>query len=600
VTVRAPLVPPSPQREPRWLALLVLAALAWAGRAAAQPAVPPAPVNRAAGQANSSSDRAEAPPDAGYVGRKITPLEIDDCKPTDLGKDEALKQGSEHYERGETLYAQGDYEGAVRELVYAYCLVPGYYTILEDIGQAYERNLDYEKAIGYLERFVREVPTDAKPATASTADPQRRKANVSRRVEVLKKLKAKIYVESQPAGAQITIANDAGVAVRAHSGETIEVLSGHYDMLTELDGYESHHQPIDVQIGKPYTYFVPLVPLKGRLTMQVVPPDARIFIGDRLVGIGHIDTLLEGNTYVITSEAPDRITDRRRIEVLANQVKRVTVELTPLPQIGRRQLIAFSSVAGAGAGASLLYAFQNTGLSGAGLLGGGAAGFVGSVFLLPDNLPLGTSNLTVTSSVGGAILGAGASLLFTKRLDVIYPVIGASAVLGGTAGYLLGDQTRINVGDAALINSGIVWGSVSGALFATSFDPGHVVGGGILLSGLGMGTIGGLLLQNNFSISRTHAVLIDVGGIIGIIGGLAAESLVYPTQTTSGPSEAVDARSQEHLANFALGGMAVGLLTAGILTRNLDNPKIPVSPTITQAMAGDGRAATVYGVTGRW
>jgi tetratricopeptide (TPR) repeat protein len=560
----------------RRLAALVVVAAAWAAPARAQA------------------------PDAGYVGREITPLEIDDCKPNDLNQNEVEKQGFDHYSRGETLYAQGDYEGAVREMVYAYCLRPSLYYLLKDIGQAYERNLDYEKAIGYLERYVREVPANAPRNGDCSPEPQRDKANVASRVEVLKKLKAKIYVESQPAGARITIANDAGVAARARSGETIEVLGGHYDMTTEIDGFEPHHQPIDVRIGKPYTYFVPLVPLKGRLTMQVVPPDARIFIGDRLVGIGHIDTALEGNTYVITSEAPDRITDRRRIEVLANQTKRVQVELTARPQIGRRQLIAFSSIAGAGAGASLLYAFQNTGLSGVGLVGGGAAGFVGSVFLLPDNLPLGTSNLTVTSTVGGAILGGGASLLFTRRLEIIYPVIGAGAVLGGTVGYLLGDATRINVGDAALINSGLVWGSVTGALFAASFDPGHVVGGGLLLSGLGMGTVGGLLLQSNFSITRTHAVLIDVGGVIGIIGGLAAESLVYPTKTTTAPSDVVDSRAQEHLANFALGGMAVGLLAAGILTRNLDNPKIPVSPTITQAIAGDGRAATVYGVAGRW
>src|SRR5204862_5595574 len=138
------------------------------------------------------------------------------------------------------------------------------------------------------------------------------------------------------------------------------------------------------------------------------PPDARIFLGDRLVGIGHIDVPLEGNTYVVTSEAPDRIADRRRIEVLANQTKRVQVELTAQPQIGRRQLIAFSTVAGAGATASLLYTFKNTGLAGAGSVGGGAAGFFGSLFLLPDDLPLGTSNLTVTATAGGGILGAGA------------------------------------------------------------------------------------------------------------------------------------------------------------------------------------------------
>jgi hypothetical protein len=206
----------------------------------------------------------------------------------------------------------------------------------------------------------------------------------------------------------------------------------------------------------------------------------------------------------------------------------------------------------------------------------------------------------VTSSVGGAILGTSVSLLFTKQQDVIEPVAGATSLAAGAFGYIMGNRTRITTGDAAVINSGVVWGSVAGGLFALSFDAGHRLGGGLVLSGLGMGTIGGLLLQQNFSITRTHAALIDVGGLIGIIGGLAAESLAYPTQTRTGPNDMVDARSQEHLANFALGGMALGLLGAGILTRDVDGPKIPVSPSITQATSASGRATTMYGVTGRW
>jgi tetratricopeptide (TPR) repeat protein len=579
-------------RSGRASALVVAAVALRVGVANAQPN-PCSPIA-------PSAPAAVTPPDAGYIGHAVTPLEIDDCKQVDLSKDEVFKQGSEHFDRGETLYVQGDYEGAVRELVYSYCLVPTFYSLLKDIGQAYERNLDYEKAIGYLERYVTAVPANAVRGTACEADPQLDKGNVARRVEVLKKLKAKIYVESSPAGAQITIANDAGVAARAHSGETIEVLGGHYDMTTELDGYVAQHLAIDVRIGKPYTYFVPLAAEQGRLAMQVLPPDARIFIGDRFVGIGHIDVALEGNTYVVTSEAADRITDRRRVEVLANQVKHVQVELTSQPQFGRRQLIGFSAAAGAGTTAALLYAFQNTRLALLGSAAGGAAGFVGSTFLLPDALPLGASNLTITSTLGGSVLGAGVSLLFTQRPEVIQPVAGASAVLAGTVGYVIGSRTRINTGDAALINSGVVWGSTAGALFAVSFDPGHAVAGGLVLSGLGMGTIGGLLLQSNFSISRTHAALIDVGGLIGIIGGLAAESLVYPTQRTQGPTDMVDARAQEHLANFALGGMAVGLLGAGILTRDLDAPKIPVAPSISHATASDGRATAMYGVTGAW
>jgi hypothetical protein len=46
--------------------------------------------------------------------------------------------------------------------------------------------------------------------------------------------------------------------------------------------------------------------------------------------------------------------------------------------------------------------------------------------------------------------------------------------------------------------------------------------------------------------------------------------------------------------------MAVGLLGAGILTRDMDAPKIPVAPAITHATASDGRSTAVYGVTGAW
>jgi hypothetical protein len=521
-------------------------------------------------------------------------LEIDDCKQTDLSTPEIFKQGSEHYQRGETLYVQGDYEGAVRELVYSYCLVPSFYSLLKDIGQAYERNLDYEQAVAYLERYVRAVPANAKRAPDSTTDPQQDKLNVARRVEVLKKLRAKISVESSPPGARITIANAAGVASRAIAGDTIEVLSGRYEMTTALDSYEPHTQTIDVRIGKPYTYFVPLVAEKGRLAMQVVPPDARIFLGDRMVGIGHIDLALERGTYTMTTEAPGWITNKRDVEVLANQVKHEQVELAPRPQFGRRQLIVFSSLAGAGGAAGLLSSFHNTALSGFGAVAGGAAGLVGSAFVLPEQVALGTSNLTITSGLGGGVLGGAVSALFTKRAEVIEPVVGASIAVTATAGYLLGDYTGLTTGDAALINSGVMWGSVAGGLLAVSFDPGHVVAGGLVLSGLGMGTVGGVLLQHEFGISRTHAALIDVGGVIGIIGGLAIESLAYRAQNTTG------AATQEHLANFALGGMAIGLVGAGILTRNLDDPKIPVAPAITQAALRDGSSTPVYGVSGRW
>ena len=53
--------------------------------------------------------------DAGYIGKDIPLLEIDDCPPPTQGSDDTLRKlGSEHYQRGTVLYevTQGPYDPA--------------------------------------------------------------------------------------------------------------------------------------------------------------------------------------------------------------------------------------------------------------------------------------------------------------------------------------------------------------------------------------------------------------------------------------------------------------------------------------------------------
>jgi len=87
--------------------------------------------------------------------------------------------------------------------------------------------------------------------------------------------------------------------------------------------------------------------------------------------------------------------------------------------------------------------------------------------------------------------------------------------------------------------------------------------------------------------------LIDVGGIVGLIGGLAAESIAYREDKNT-------TRNEEHGANFALGGMAIGLILAGVFTRNFDEPKIPITPTLGTTKDADGASTMTYGVAGQW
>jgi hypothetical protein len=534
----------------------------------------------------------------GFIGKGPPKLEIDDCPVRDpaLTEDQLRKRGAEHYTRGETLYLQGDYLGAVEELVASYCTIP-YYSILKDIGQAYERKLEYELAIAYLERYITDIPSDAKRTSQCAADPQEDKENVSRRVHVLRDLKAHILVQTQPSNARITIENQARVEARGHSGEEMLVVGDTYQLKVEAPGYEPETRTIDAQIGTPYTYFFELTPQKGQVAVQVTPADARIFLDKRLVGIGRFDARLDAKTYEVMIESQGRITERRNVEVLPNQIRRVQVELTPRPQFGRRQLIGFSTLGGAAATGSLLYAFNNTGIAGLGSVGGAVAGLAGSYFYLPETVTLGTSNLTITSSLAGTVVGSTGSLLFTGDQRIVQPVTGAAAVIGAGAGYYIGTRTKIRPGDAALINTSMMWGTASGGLFALSFGPPRDVAAGLVLSGMSMGAISGVIMTRYFDISRTHAVLIDVGGIVGILGGLAAESIAYPT-TQSQTGAQFDEQTREHLANFALGGMAVGLIGAGILTRNLDSPNLAIQPMIGNVTAADGSQTSTYGFAG--
>jgi hypothetical protein len=539
---------------------------------------------------------AEPPSDTGYLGRAAAPLEIDDCPQLDpnVSQEQLKAQGSERYQRAATLYEQGDYPGAAREFISAYCVGKTILTpeatgaILKGIGQAHERNLDYEKAIGYFERYLRDLP----PAGAPD------KQVFESRILVLQKLRAQVLVETEPKGAQVTISNESGVAGLGKSGKPIEVPGGSYTMLVELPGHEPHTQPIEVRIGKPFAFFVPLRPLRGRLSAQIAPADAKVFLRDkaveRFVGIGRVDEVLTAGTYVLVAEAADRIKVERPVEVLPNRVNRMQIDLPLKPQFGRRQLVVFSAVGGAFVTGGALYAVGDDTITGLGILGGIGAGLVGSMLYLPEDVPLGTSNLTITAGLAGTVAGTTVPLLFTSSQRIGQPIQAMGTLLGAGIGYYVGSRTDITPGAAALINSSAFWGTAAGGLFALSFGDDRTISAGLVLSGLGMGTASGILMTRYFEVSRRRAILIDVGGLVGAIGGLAAESLAFPvTETGAKPS-------REHIANFTLGGMAIGLIGAGIFTRNLDAPKVPVKAAVGSATAIDGRATATYGFAGSW
>jgi len=206
--------------------------------------------------------------------------------------------------------------------------------------------------------------------------------------------------------------------------------------------------------------------------------------------------------------------------------------------------------------------------------------------------------LTITSSLAGGVAGYATAAIFTDNGNAIAPALGGGLALGAFAGYYSGQHFHVRPGDAAVVNSGALWGSVAGGLFAISFDTNGThrsIDAGIVLSGLGIGVVGGALLAHNYTVSRGRAALIDASGVLGIVLGLAANSVVSRASSSSSTGG-----SDERTANFALGGLAVGLITGGVLTRHMDEPAIAVSPVMNKVTTAGGGSTTTFGLGATW
>jgi hypothetical protein len=548
--------------------------------------------------ADEDDDAAGGRSDDGFLGVRPPPLAVDNCpREPDLTDAERHAVGKEHYDRGEILYNQGSYEEAARELVASYCLA-SYPVLLKKLGQTYERLVRYEEAAAYYERYV--VSNDETRLSPCDPDPAIDRKVLSARVQVLRRLPSTVTVATEPPGSTIELASDAGRQALGGDGEPLEVVAGTYELTVSRAGYEPKRMTIAVGIGRPYSFSFRLDPRKQRLRIQTVPGDARIFVDGRLAGLGSFEGDIALGTHDVMVEAPGRLTRQLTVDVVEGENKPVAIELPTVPGSGRRHLIGGSIALGGLIGAGTGGIGGSEGASGAGLLlgalGGGAAGYL----LVPRDVRLGTGSFLVTTGLAGALngLALGGVLndddrIFASDDDTRgagYGMVGG-AILGLGAGLAIAPRLDISAGDAALFNSGVGWGAISGALFIPVFDASSRIRYATLVIGLDLGVVAGALLASRYDVSRRRVVFIDLAGLAGVVAGLATESAVSGATNDSGSSEAS--------ANYALAGMAVGLGLGTFLTRNLDVPRLPrLTPSVSRQADGAGGQMIVIGLGG--
>ncbi len=535
-------------------------------------------------------------PDTGYIGGPTRTPEVNACRaPTDVAPAELRARASEHYQRGNTLYVQGDYDGAIEEFVAAYCDAP-HYEMLKNIAQSFERELDYGKAVAYLSRYILEMPKDD-PALAEQME------QISFRVQVLSNLPARVRVATVPPGARITLVGETGVNARGVAGDRkpLEVRKGSYELRVELEGYEPISEKIEVEIGQPYSYYFRLEPKRGTMRVIADPSGARIFVDKKLVGIGTYTERVPIGVHSVTVEADGRKPGGRRIEVTADRTSTVTIRLPHPARSGRRQLLVASTLSGSlFAGGAMTTVFDDPRLGALGGLLGLGIGFGGGYYGVPSDIPVGQSSYIIGSTFIGA--GEGLALSYFLACDPqvtgdarCNQIVGGATVAAGVAGLLWGaitaDNFDLDAGDAALVNSGAQWGTVGGLLFVGAFDNDRRLYAPLGFAGLNLGLVAGSLLARRLDVSRGHVALIDLSGLAGMIAGVALVDVIQPGQRS------------DRLPHFALLGMTAGLITGGFLTRNMDEPAAPVravAPAVSGARDASGRLTPVFGMSARF
>ena len=500
-----------------------------------------------AGPASAQRVRRQAPP-------QPAPAAVED--PRDVAAER-------HYERGQKLHLEGLFQEAITEFQEAYRIKP-HPNALYNIGQAYERLLQYQDAVAWFERYLREGGPTALYRVL-----------VQNRLRVLRGLPARIHVECLPQGTASLIDPD-GVVERAETPAEFRVKAGRYTLRVTKDGYVAQERRLRAEIGQPYFYQFTLEQQRELITIRPNPAQARVFLDQKLVMTGVYADRLPVGTHKLLVEYGIHEPFETEFTLRPGRKIEYDIVLKAPPPQGRLEFVIGTGTYGGALLPLVLYtadvltpSMLRDNKRGLVLIpmiiGGGGLGALAGFFATPGGIREANSALILGTSAWGGMEGLSLGLLSDRRNTRLATglAVGGSAA-GMAAGLLLVRPLNLTPGQAAIINSGGIWGSGLG------LGLGYALRGDrrdldlTLIIGLNIGLITSGVMVNHFDLSRTRMLLIDVGAIAGAATGTLVGFLASRTDPF---------KSNVGKANLSRGGLvggAVGLGTAVILTRKYD------------------------------
>jgi hypothetical protein len=223
----------------------------------------------------------------------------------------------------------------------------------------------------------------------------------------------------------------------------------------------------------------------------------------------------------------------------------------------------------------------------------GLAGGLGLSLLATSDtqLSVGEAWTIITGLDYGTINGA----LWAGGLDFSDKgVVGtavATSVAATSVGVLVASARSPSAGDIELVRSGLLWGTVGGALatFVIAPHASDTAAFKAIAASMDLGFLVGVGLANTYDLSRNRMLIIDAGALTGGLFGLGIAWLAAGANNNG-----------RGLAGAGLAGLLTGIGVAAWATRHLDAPDMHIAraPSLPAVLARDADGRWRFGTPG--
>jgi tetratricopeptide (TPR) repeat protein len=161
--------------------------------------------------------------------------------------DDALREAANRFQRGVTLYSQGDYQGALLEFRRAYEITPNG-SVLYNIAETEYQLRDYASALTTFERYLLEA-----------GNPDAHRVEVETNIIELRSHVGRLTINTIPRGAEVSV-DDRAVG-RTPFDNPVVVDSGHVRVTATMPGRTPASREIEVAARDDVTVLLQLAPL---------------------------------------------------------------------------------------------------------------------------------------------------------------------------------------------------------------------------------------------------------------------------------------------------------------------------------------------------